>query len=749
MVRTRSANVVAASPKREPSGRGSSGEDKIIPKNGSRGSPILKDTITVLPPGRPVKKSLPTAKKKRAAAEPINSAMRHQKRQRHNAYREGSDAGDGDDGNASVLDAVNAFAKPSTPLARSAVGIEVVLGSTRCHGSAMGARAQVEETPQPSRQTGLGHGGNEDEEAEQDYEGRENEGYDLPSRAQGSPELGSSIVKPRQMRRIPDPYEVPDSEPPTPPPTRRTVNGLDASHTATHPKRLTSLTHDKERAIRNSSSSSGSGEVRSTVELEGLFDDDDEEEPESESIHREPPTNIPILIQTPPTVDFRHPLRIRNQILKEMRTMMGKAAWTNRGGLWEDSFEVWEEPYAVADLGKECSTAVHGLQSILKNMRNLPNLESQHQALCLRKDRLDRSMAAVEKTVQDICRSTMVRNDRDLMDDIAEYIIPRLLLTLGAAFYLGAAGSKYKTDMYLQVGTFTNFTVQYLLWITKWILDLIRPLQKLSDRVDVKDATMAEIRIVQQRAEFSDHLRQWRDEVKTATDACNDRIDRQMKADRDEAIKAERKARADEEISIKNQQWNLYARDIEERVKKQPRPLAEKWIRATQGTRPPTPSSSSSLLHRAPGSNSQQDNRNASSAAGRPSPRYFSSSATPNRAPIAQNNLGVPSSSPARPVPLPAYIPSSPRWPLDDYDDDDMEEVRSASRRSKAKQAVGNVYHEQVDRDVNDEFEELQAQTNRNKGKGRHVAYQEAEDEEDEEEEDAFAKSWYAHRYLF
>ncbi|KAK3995308.1 hypothetical protein QBC44DRAFT_30494 [Cladorrhinum sp. PSN332] len=712
MVRTRGA--AAASRALQPVEESSSGEDSDISNGYSRRAPIPTKITKVQPLRSPIK-SITIVGKKRQATKPLRTAAaRQQKRQKPNTNEQSSDGHDDDDVNPSVLSAVNAFTKPtSAPVPRSAV--EVVLGSSNRQRATRRGSSHVEETPQPTRRAESSIG---------QRQGDDDRVYDLPNRPLGSPDLGSSATKPRQMTRVIDQYEVPSSEPRISPPATKTINGL-ARPSA--PARFRDQSQATELGSVYSSSSLAGEDIRSTVEREEGINDGSEQSRDVEL-----PVNlpIPVLVQVPDIVDFQQVLRIPNKILKDMRTMMGKEGWTNRGNQWEEHFHIWEDPKAVANLGKVCSRSIHRLQRTFMEIPKLPNLSKQHETICRKKGLLDQSMAAVNKSVEDICRSILTRDDKDLMDDVTEYIIPRLIVTLGAAFFLGAIGTDHRTDLYLEVGTFTNFTVQFLTWITAWISQLVRALDILSDWVDVNRASFEIVRSIQHLHALHDHLKAWKKELKKAIDPINDRIDKLQKSERDKAARAARTAKEDKRRAQAQHEWDIIGRDIEERIKRQPNPLAEKWIRSTQGMKLPT-SSPASMKARRISSNTS-------------SPRYLSSSATPsrysiqsglfittpNRGPASHNasssilrrqhpvvhaTPSFLSSSPApRPGPLPPYISSPPRQRLDENKDDD-----------------------------DDEFPELQASNNHNKDKRREVKpVEEQQEEEDEDEEDAFDNTW-------
>ncbi|KAK4162870.1 hypothetical protein QBC43DRAFT_320642 [Cladorrhinum sp. PSN259] len=699
MVRTRRAKAMAASRALEPVEEGSSGDDSEISSRRARPVSTTSKAAKALAAG--------ANKNKRGAVESLYPETRISKRLKLQDDSGSPHEDDEDDVGTNTLSVINAFNPARSQVSRST--LEVVLGTSSRQKFRKRSSSLVEETPQPTRRATI----SVEREVSREAGDR---GYDLLDRAQGSPELDSSVTKPQQTTRLVDPYQVPVSEAPTSLRIRKTVNGLAPASAAARPEKPIRLVPERQPAhVSSLSVGREDNDIRSTVELEDDYEDgsdqseeesieeaeledgyeDDSDESEDESIEEG-------LIKAPEIVNFRQPLKISNQTLREMRSTIGTAAWANRGDRWEDCFNVGVEPTAITNIGIACSRSVHRLQSILRGIRKAADIWAQHAVLCSQKGRLDLAMAAVNKSIQNVHQSILAHDDKDLEDDITRFIIPRLVVTLSAAFFLGAVGSEHRTELYLKVGTFTNFTVQYLTWITAWIAQLVRALQTRSDQTDVDLATHEEVKAMKALEQFHGLVQEWKQELKNAIDPLNDRIDKLEKAARDEAIKAERRAKEKERIVETHHQWDVVGRDIEERIKRQPNPLAEKWIKSTQGMNL-LPSSSAS----------------SASAA-----RNYSSAINPIRRP-AQNAMPsnisrTVSSSPPRSRPglIPPYLSSPARVP-----DGDLQE-------------------EAEEDDDDEEFPELNAPNGHGKGNAKGVRHVEEEDEDEDDEDDAFDNTW-------
>lgn len=496
----------------------------------------------------------------------------------------------------------------------------------------------VEETPQPQqRSRPVQSAGSEVErgteawEEEQENEDEVRSGFEHSTTLLGSPELQSSAAKPRALRAAPDVYDVPEVSQHSTSVAhrgRKTINGLGSlvrvqkseaparrPPVARNGARLSSI-HEVEAP---GSDSHGPLFIIDDFESEPLEESGGEGE-ESDSNESEPAGRAAsppatqmsgfVAIQVRPhtgrtmTVSHRH--------VKNMEDCIGLPGWTGLGQGWadallrfvdpdfdEDSDEDFDEVFdedlykerpARTLVGNRCFRSLSSLMVLLDDMPDANDLPKQTSSLAKAEQRLNKVMASLDRVTAKICDEGAIAGSRRraaLAHDLASSIIPMLVLVLSSAFALGFRDTEEQSDLLPKEGLFTWSTIQYILWTTDWLCRLQTVLMSIQG-TDEANASR------QSRERFGTILGKWKEHLRHAVDEYNklvdDDRDRQRKKQRDEAIRETSRRAEEDDLARSQRQYANWELSIK-RFLSQPRPLAEKWRKATLNWNVPPPPS--------------------------------------------------------------------------------------------------------------------------------------------------------------
>lgn len=556
---------------------------------------------------------------------------------------------------------------------------------------------------------------------EEDEEEEVHSGFEHSTTLLGSPELQSSATKRRGSQAVPDIYSIPkDSDPPTPAACRLpgTANSLALFSRVERDRKLArkalisrnnarlASIHEEETpaTVRHDPLSSIDEEDQELGEIMRLAGGDEESESEiSEQDNRTSNqhaagNSTPVAIRIHPNVESRHTMTISSDHVNNMRTIMGWKSWTGAGQSWDAVLLHPGEPNfddesARTQLGKGCFRLLRDFKKLLDRVPSAVDLPEQTAFLTREEQALNKAMSSVDKVVTKICNYGPATSDvsgnqinanstfrEALAKDLSSSLIPMLVLVLRSAFTVGITEDAYDSDSLPVEGVFTWSTVQYLLWITGWMLRLEAVLTSGATRRGSEGnnpstslaASQEDTLLREPPGRFGVILRKWKQHLRSLIDGFNEQVerdrDRLIKKQRDEAIiKAKRKAEEDELAQSQEQHYN-WELSIQ-RVVSRPRPLAEKWYKATQNW---------NMFPRPPAS--QADGGNTVGEVTRSS-NHSAASGTQSR-PLSLSSSSDPPPAPSRPKPAPpTVVPDGLDW-----DEDDVEwflmELQRPDRRS-------------------------------------------------------------------
>ncbi|AEO59066.1 hypothetical protein MYCTH_102533 [Thermothelomyces thermophilus ATCC 42464] len=352
-------------------------------------------------------------------------------------------------------------------------------------------------------------------------------------------------------------------------------------------------------------------------------------------------------IQVRPYRDNEPTILAYSEHLSNMLELMGRRGWTEAGRRWMKLCSIMpdsdEDSPARTRLGRRILNDLGRLNDELDDIPNALDLGQQSQALASRQQALNGAISSVDKTVRKIERRAGPAPDgqgsqsgsrlfRRLADDLTKCVIPMLVLVLRTAFAIGVDEPDAEaTDSTPPRGAFTWTTVQYLMVILAWLSRLRRLISgnpspaaegtetfSAQQRADPDDAK-------QNRERFGVIVRKWiqqlRHEVDTYNQQADLRLARHQMKQRDRKVREQRQREEEVEMAAARLQEEAFRLSMQQMASK-PRPLAEKFYKATEhwglppagsgdtsGARNPTPSaprSSSSSMFLTPAPARQQ-----------------------------------------------------------------------------------------------------------------------------------------------
>ena len=390
-----------------------------------------------------------------------------------------------------------------------------------------------------------------------------------------------------------------------------------------------------------------------------------------------------VVIEVSADPDHQHTLTVFSHHLNNVLKIMGEEDWTGVGNGWAtvllgpSSLDSREEEPALTKLGKGCFKSLNRLKDKLDDVPRALDLREQYRFLVQEQRSLNRVMTNVNKAVTQMCndiraspdgssrRSEISRRFRnELVDDVFTCVIPMLVLTLRSCFALGLAECDTEDGEVLpERGVFTRTTIQYMMWVTGWLLRLTTALTcesrdgrseggQPADRAQESEASN------NNRKKFDVMLRKWKEQLVRPVEEFNRQVDMEQdriaKKQRDLAIKEQKRREEEEDIARSIRQEEAFKASLRSILRK-PRPLEEMWRKRESAS--VSSSGSSQLTGRA----SRESSAVAMSVeAEQPSlPSRSTSRPTP-----AASGAAVPRPGPA----LPPLILDYPPWPEDDTD---------------------------------------------------------------------------------
>ncbi|KXX72894.1 hypothetical protein MMYC01_210407 [Madurella mycetomatis] len=544
---------------------------------------------------------------------------------------------------------------------------------------------------------------------EEDEEEEVHSGFEHSATLLGSPELHSSVTRRRASQAVHDIYNVPEDSDPLAPTARRLPTAADGLALFSRVERARELArkalisrnnarlasiHEKEApaTIHHDPLSPIDEEGQEFGEIMRLADGD--EESESEASKQDSRANTQhatenstlVAIQIHPNVESRHTMAISSDHVNNMRTIMGWKSWTGAGQSWDtvllhpDNPNLGGDGPARTQLGKGCFRLLRGFKDLLDRVPSAADLPKQTTFLTKEEQAFNKTMSSVEKVVTKICNygpatsadsgnqiNTNPTFREALAKDLSSSLIPMLVLALRSAFTVGITEDAHDSDLLPAEGVFTWSTVQYLLWITGWMLRLEAMLTSEFTQRSSEDNNPGAGRAASQedtpprepRGRFGVILRKWKQHLRSLVDGFNEQVDRDrdrlIKKQRDKAIiEAKRKAEEDELARSQEQHYN-WELSIQ-RIVSRPRPLAEKWHKATQNWKIPLRLSAS----HADGGNVVREVTRGSN--------HSSASGTQSRPLSLGSSSGPPPAPSRRRPPSPPVVPDGLVWDEDDVE---------------------------------------------------------------------------------
>ncbi|KAG7286552.1 hypothetical protein NEMBOFW57_008863 [Staphylotrichum longicolle] len=330
-------------------------------------------------------------------------------------------------------------------------------------------------------------------------------------------------------------------------------------------------------------------------------------------------------------------------------------------------FEFGDEPPAQTRLGRDIFKSLSDLKDKLDDVPNALDLVGQARFLTEHSSDVNLDMSRVESAVLKIKdQATRAQSDQGnqidpryldaLANDLSTCVIPMLVLVLHASFAIGAQEPNAESnDTLPPEGAFTQTTVQYMLWITSWLIRLQETLtQDLAHQTNSVPATNQRNdpeNPTQSRERFGVMVRKWRDHLKAQVEAFNEEVERKrdihQKKQRDLAIKRMKeqaeKRQLEDDRRYEQAVWASWGE-----LRTLPRPMAEKWHKATAHW-------PSSILGSSQTARSPPSTQDSTSSLGQAQSRSPTLSTSGARAPQPQR----------RPAPL---VLDYPAWPEDEVE---------------------------------------------------------------------------------
>lgn len=289
-----------------------------------------------------------------------------------------------------------------------------------------------------------------------------------------------------------------------------------------------------------------------------------------------------------------------------MSETVGKSGWTGAGRRWRADlirsslFEFGDEPPAQTRLGRDIFKSLSDLKDKLDDVPNALDLVGQARFLTEHSSDVNLDMSRVESAVLKINdQATRAQSNQGnqinpryleaLANDLSTCVIPMLVLVLHASFAIGSMEPNAESNDTLPLeGAFTQTTVQYMLWITSWLIRLQETLTHdlahqpgsvpaTNPRNDPENPT-------QSRERFGVMVRKWRDHLKAQVEAFNEEVERKreihQKKQLDLAIKR-MKEQAEERQLEDDRRYEQAVWASWRELRTLPPPMAEKWHKAT------------------------------------------------------------------------------------------------------------------------------------------------------------------------
>ncbi|KAL2019909.1 hypothetical protein VTK56DRAFT_9084 [Thermocarpiscus australiensis] len=379
---------------------------------------------------------------------------------------------------------------------------------------------------------------------------------------------------------------------------------------APRPARCETVTDDEDNGLVVEVQQADESEEEEEEEADSGVDDQDD----SATRSRGDNLQDAVVIQIHANGEAQHTVTVYSTHVSSMLRIMGSKGWTGSGNRWNThllrsaSFNFDGDAPALTKLGKSCFKLLVSLKRELDDVPCAPDLSRQFEFLTQEEQPLNRAMTNVNRVVARICAEglpvldepnrshTNWRYREALVKDLTSSIIPMLVLVLRSSFTIGVTESNFEdTDWLPEEGFFTRATVQYMLWVTGWLLRLVKVLalelrqRAREDDRSTTDQTAAERQehknSKKDREKFGVMLRKWKEQLMRAVDEFNERTekdrDRLMKVHQDIAIKEAKRRAEEEELARKERQYNACRLSLQ-RIARLRRPLAEQWRKATQ-----------------------------------------------------------------------------------------------------------------------------------------------------------------------
>ncbi len=277
--------------------------------------------------------------------------------------------------------------------------------------------------------------------------------------------------------------------------------------------------------------------------------------------------------------------------INEMAEVMGKSAWTGDGRRWRaEILQHGEQTPARTKVGKAIFKSLGSLEIELDDVPNALDLVGQERALAKQSRALNVVMSSVEDSVARIMRlaapagpsQQTIRFLTALASDLSTFVIPMLVLALQTAFDMGIDEPDAEVrDALPQEGVFTSTTVRYMQWISSWLFRLEKV---LAEDLGERTGQVAHASQEQSRQKFGVIVRKWMQHLKEGINAFNKKSDRDREIyamrQRDLAIKAQKRALEEQDIARSRTQDEAFRLSLQ-RISSQPRPMAEKFRKAT------------------------------------------------------------------------------------------------------------------------------------------------------------------------
>ena len=449
------------------------------------------------------------------------------------------------------------------------------------------------------------------------------------SRAMTAKKAGPKPPFSRKGARLSSILEEEQMRPATPPPPRPVARQVVARNTDRRAA-LQVISHEDGDSVEDGS---GLSEVEETE-----FEEEEEQEEGEESENsdsgadqqadaliraRGPANQESVNIHIHPYSETQRTITVISDHINQLLLVMGSGGWTDAGERWDadllsdNTLDFGGEVPALTKLGRGCFKSLSYLKDKLDEVPDALDLSRQSRFLAEEEQALNRTMTSVDKVVTKIFDDALAipsdsenntnRRFRDaVVKDLLSCLIPMLVLVLRSCFALGVTEYDGKDGEPLpKEGIFTGATVQYMLRITSWLLQLEKPLTlELSQRGRASDAPNASQTASQEQAlkhrkrdreKSSVMLRKWKEQLRRAVDGFNEQADqdqdRLQKKQRDLAIKEAKREAEEQKLALAAKKDEAWQSSLQQ-ILKQPPPLAEKWLKAIQHwTSAPPPSS--------------------------------------------------------------------------------------------------------------------------------------------------------------